>query len=102
MVAAPGAAPWALIIGSSSGFGEATSLELAKAGLDIFGVHFDRRSAMPHVNEVIDKIKAGGRDVLWLVFRQGMLQLGIGLARSSRGVGHDARPQQFAGQRHAH
>lgn len=65
MVAAPGAAPWALIIGSSSGFGEATSLELAKAGLDIFGVHFDRRSAMPHVNEVIDKIKAGGRDVLF-------------------------------------
>src|SRR5438445_1379003 len=65
MAAAPGAAPWALIIGSSSGFGEATSLELAKAGLDILGVHFDRRSAMPHVNEVIEKIKAAGRDVLF-------------------------------------
>src|SRR6266704_1725552 len=56
---------WALIIGASSGFGEATSLELAKAGLNIFGVHFDRRSAMAHVNEVIEKIKACGRDVLF-------------------------------------
>src|SRR5439155_24036973 len=65
MAAAPGVTPWALIIGSSSGFGEATSLELAKAGLDILGVHFDRRSAMPHVNEVIEKIKAAGRDVLF-------------------------------------
>ncbi len=54
---------WALIIGASSGFGEATSLELAKAGLNIFGVHFDRRSAMAHVNEVIEKIKACGRQV---------------------------------------
>ncbi|HTV55649.1 MAG TPA: SDR family NAD(P)-dependent oxidoreductase, partial [Terriglobia bacterium] len=56
---------WALIIGSSSGFGEATSLELAREGLNIFGVHFDRRSAMPHVNEIIDEIKAMGRDVLF-------------------------------------
>jgi enoyl-[acyl-carrier protein] reductase III len=54
---------WALIIGSSSGFGEATSLELAREGLNIFGVHFDRRSSMPHVNEIIEQIKAIGRDV---------------------------------------
>jgi enoyl-[acyl-carrier protein] reductase III len=56
---------WALIVGSSSGFGEATSLELAHEGLNIFGVHFDRRSAMPHVNEIIHEIKALGRDVLF-------------------------------------
>lgn len=56
---------WALIIGSSSGFGEATSLELGRAGLNIFGVHFDRRSALPHVNEVIEGIKAAGRDILF-------------------------------------
>ncbi len=55
--------PWALIVGSSSGFGEAASLELARDGLNIFGVHFDRRSAMPHVNEIIEKIKGLGRDV---------------------------------------
>src|SRR5690349_13027377 len=62
---ARGATPWGLIIGSSSGFGEATSLELAKSGLNIFGVHFDRRSALAHVNEVIEKIRACGRDVLF-------------------------------------
>ncbi|HEV2494393.1 MAG TPA: SDR family oxidoreductase [Terriglobia bacterium] len=56
---------WGLIIGSSSGFGEATSLELARAGLNIFGVHFDRRSAMPHVSGIVDQIKALGRDVLF-------------------------------------
>ncbi len=58
-----GPTPWALIAGSSSGFGEATSLELARAGLNIFGVHFDRRSALGHVNEIIERIKAEGRDV---------------------------------------
>src|SRR5438309_11388514 len=56
---------WALIIGASSGFGEATSLELARSGLNIFGVHFDRRSAMAHVSEVVEKIRACGRDVLF-------------------------------------
>ncbi len=54
---------WALIVGSSSGFGEATSLEMAREGLDVFGVHFDRRSAMTHVSEITEKIDAMGRDV---------------------------------------
>ena len=35
--------PWALILGVSSGFGEATAVELARAGMNIFGVHMDRR-----------------------------------------------------------
>ncbi len=65
MTETSGPTRWALIIGSSSGFGEATSLELARAGLNIFGVHFDRRTAMGHVNEVIECIKATGRDVLF-------------------------------------
>ncbi len=58
-------ARWALIIGSSSGFGEALSLELAKSGLDIFGVHFDRRSAQERINGIIEQIKAAGRDVMF-------------------------------------
>jgi enoyl-[acyl-carrier protein] reductase III len=57
--------PWALVVGSSSGFGEAASLELARAGLNIFGVHFDRRTAMPHVNEIQERIRALGRDILF-------------------------------------
>jgi NAD(P)-dependent dehydrogenase (short-subunit alcohol dehydrogenase family) len=52
-------------VGSSSGFGEATSLELARAGLNILGVHFDRRTAIPHINEIQEKIRALGREVLF-------------------------------------
>ena len=44
--------PWALILGASSGFGEATALELARAGMNIFGVHLDRRDKLPHVEEL--------------------------------------------------
>jgi enoyl-[acyl-carrier protein] reductase III len=59
------AQPWALVVGSSSGFGEAASLELARAGLNVFGVHFDRRTAMPHVGEIQERVRALGRDVLF-------------------------------------
>ena len=45
---------WALILGSSSGFGAAGARALAKAGFNIFGVHLDRKAAMPRVQEVID------------------------------------------------
>lgn len=55
--------PWALVIGSSSGFGEAAAIELAHAGLNIFGVHFDRRSAAAHVEAIVAKIAACGREV---------------------------------------
>jgi len=65
MTAQVGPTRWALIVGASSGFGEATSLELARAGLDIFGVHFDRRSAQEHIDGIIQKIKAAGRDAVF-------------------------------------
>src|SRR5512141_1230049 len=51
---------WALILGASSGFGEATARALARAGYSIFGVHLDRRSTQPHVEEVIRDIEAQG------------------------------------------
>ena len=54
--------PWALILGASSGFGEATAVELARAGMNVFGVHMDRRDKLPHVAEVQERIRAYGRE----------------------------------------
>jgi len=54
--------PWALILGASSGFGEATAIELARAGMNICGVHMDRRDKLPHVAEVQERIRALGRE----------------------------------------
>lgn len=52
---------WALILGASSGFGAATALELARAGMNIFGVHLDRRATLPNVERIIAEITAAGR-----------------------------------------
>ncbi|MFZ0964617.1 MAG: SDR family oxidoreductase [Terriglobia bacterium] len=57
--------PWGLIVGSSSGFGAAVSVELARCGINIFGVHFDRRQNMPQVEQVIARIRETGVDVLF-------------------------------------
>jgi len=56
---------YALILGSSSGFGAATGLRLAQEGYNIFGVHLDRRAAMPQVEELINKMKAFGTEVVF-------------------------------------
>ena len=52
---------WALVLGSSSGFGEACSLELARRGMNIFGVHLDRRGTMPKVEAVGKEREDSGR-----------------------------------------
>jgi enoyl-[acyl-carrier protein] reductase III len=54
-------AGWALVLGSSSGFGAATGRALAAAGLDIFGVHLDRRATLPAAERVVADIEALGR-----------------------------------------
>ncbi|MFI5253374.1 MAG: SDR family oxidoreductase [Bacteroidota bacterium] len=51
---------WALILGSSSGFGGATGLELAKRGMNIFGIHFDRAATMPAVENLLKQINDCG------------------------------------------
>lgn len=51
---------WAIILGASSGFGEAIALRLAKEGMNIVGVHLDRKSTLGHVEEVRQAILACG------------------------------------------
>jgi enoyl-[acyl-carrier protein] reductase III len=53
-------ARWALVLGASSGFGEATARALAAAGHSIFGVHLDRRATLPHVEEIVRAIEGAG------------------------------------------
>jgi len=56
---------WALILGASSGFGEAAALELARAGMNIAGVHLDRRETLPHAQEVRERIRELGREEIF-------------------------------------
>jgi len=51
---------WALVLGASSGFGEATSLELARRGMNVAGVHLDRKGTIPHVEEIVAEIRTSG------------------------------------------
>jgi enoyl-[acyl-carrier protein] reductase III len=52
---------WAVVLGASSGFGEACSIALARAGWNIFGVHLDRKSTQPNVDRIVAEIAAIGR-----------------------------------------
>ncbi|MBI5878640.1 MAG: SDR family oxidoreductase [Chloroflexi bacterium] len=51
---------WALILGASSGMGGATSRALARAGFNIFGVHFDLRTTLPLAKAVQADCDAAG------------------------------------------
>ncbi len=51
---------WALILGASSGFGGAVAIELAKLGMNIFGVHLDRQATMPNVDRILKEIRHTG------------------------------------------
>ena len=57
---------WAVILGASSGMGEATAKALAAAGYRIFGIHLDFRAAHQHVEEVRAAIEAVGSEALYL------------------------------------
>ncbi|NBT58302.1 SDR family NAD(P)-dependent oxidoreductase, partial [bacterium] len=56
---------WALVLGASSGFGEAVSLRLAEEGVNICGVHLDRKGTLPHAEQVIAQIKQKGVQALF-------------------------------------
>lgn len=48
---------WAVILGSSSGFGAAAARAFAAQGMGIFGAHMDRRGGMPAVEALIEELK---------------------------------------------
>lgn len=49
-----------VILGASSGFGEAAALEFARVGYDIVGVHLDRRAGLARVEELKQQVEALG------------------------------------------
>lgn len=56
-------ADWALILGASSGFGEAAARAFATAGYNIYGVHLDRKSTQAHADDVVQALKQSGREI---------------------------------------
>lgn len=59
---APG---WCLVLGASSGFGAAAARGFAGAGLDVAGVHLDRRATRPQAEGVAKDVEAAGRRALF-------------------------------------
>jgi enoyl-[acyl-carrier-protein] reductase (NADH) len=57
---------WALILGASSGMGEATAIALARDGYKIAGIHLDFRAAIAHVDEVKANIEAAGSEAIYI------------------------------------
>ena len=48
---------WALILGASSGHGAGTAVELARSGMNNFGVHLDMRATLPQAQQIINTIQ---------------------------------------------
>jgi len=81
---------WALTLGASSGFGEAASLALARAGLNIFGVHLDRKATLGNVERIVGDITARNPKN---AFPPGVFEFGISVfeaADRGKGYGRDA------------
>jgi enoyl-[acyl-carrier protein] reductase III len=56
---------WVLVLGASSGFGSAVSRAMAGRGLNVCGVHLDRRSTIALANETREACEAKGVETLF-------------------------------------
>jgi enoyl-[acyl-carrier protein] reductase III len=64
----PFAGDWGLILGVSSGFGAATARELGRRGMNVLGVHLDRKATLPQAEAVAHDVRAaGGEAHFWNV-----------------------------------
>jgi len=59
------AGEWALILGASSGFGAAVSRAVAARGINVCGVHLDRRSTIAAAIETREACEAAGVEALF-------------------------------------
>jgi enoyl-[acyl-carrier protein] reductase III len=57
---------WALVLGASSGMGEATAVALAEAGYRICGIHLEFRAGLEHVGEVKARVAQAGGEPLFI------------------------------------
>lgn len=53
---------WALVLGASSGFGAAACRCYAQAGMNIVGVHLDRRASAENARQLASEIESAGRE----------------------------------------
>ena len=56
---------WALILGASSGFGGTVACRLSREGMNIFGVHLDRKATMPNAEKIQDEIRENGGEAVF-------------------------------------
>jgi enoyl-[acyl-carrier protein] reductase III len=56
---------FALVLGASSGFGAAAARVLAREGMDVCGVHLDRRATLARAEAVAADVRAYGREALF-------------------------------------
>lgn len=54
-----------MVLGSSSGFGEAACRRLAESGFNILGVHLDRKSGQAQADAIVSYIKGLGRECVF-------------------------------------
>lgn len=55
------AGSWAVVLGASSGFGAASALALGERGMDVFGIHLDRKATLANAERVRAKLMDLGR-----------------------------------------
>jgi NAD(P)-dependent dehydrogenase (short-subunit alcohol dehydrogenase family) len=53
---------WGIVLGASSGFGAATARALARHGMNVVGVHLDRKATLPLADAVVEDVRTAGAE----------------------------------------